>query len=69
MRSFTKDILRSIRKSQSRFWAIFGIVALGAGFFCGLNATGSDMRRTSDAYADRSHLMDVEILSTLGLTE
>ena len=69
MKSFTKDILRSVRKSQSRFLAIFGIVALGAGFFCGLNAAGTDMRETTDAYCDNASMMDVEILSTLGFSE
>lgn len=69
MKSFTKDILRSVRRSQSRFLAIFGIVALGAGFFCGLNAAGTDMRDTTDVYCDNASMMDVEILSTLGFSE
>lgn len=65
----TKDMFRAVRRSQSRFWAIFGIVALGAGFFCGLLSCGPSMRDTVDRYYDESNMMDIQILSTLGLTE
>ncbi len=62
-------IFRSITGSFSRFWAIFLIVALGAGFYAGLRSTGQDMRVTGDRYFDDGNVMDVRILSTLGLTE
>lgn len=65
----SKDMLRAVWKSRSRFLAIFGIVALGAGFFCGLLSCGPDMRDTVDQYADDSNMMDIQILSTLGLTD
>lgn len=65
----TRDMFRAVRKSQSRFWAIFGIVALGAGFFCGLLSCGPSMRDTVDRYYDESNMMDIQILSTLGLTD
>ncbi len=68
-RTFIKDIFRSITHSWSRFWAIFAIVALGAGFFAGLRATGTDMRITGDTYFDQTRFMDVELISTLGFTE
>ena len=64
-----KDMLRAVWKSRSRFFAIFGIVALGAGFFCGLLSCGPDMRDTVDRYADEANMMDIQILSTLGLTD
>ncbi len=68
-RTFRKDLFRSITHSWSRFWAIFAIVALGAGFFAGLRATGPDMRATGDAYYDASNVMDIQLLSTMGFTE
>jgi putative ABC transport system permease protein len=68
-RTFAKDIFRSISRSWGRFWAIFVIVALGAGFFAGLNATGTDMQLTGDNYYDRYNMMDVELLSTMGFTD
>lgn len=64
-----RDVLRSVGRSKSRFFAIFGIVALGAGFFCGLLSCGPDMRDTVDSYYDETYMMDIQIASTLGLTE
>lgn len=69
MKTFSKEIWRSITHSASRFWAIFAIVALGAGFFAGLRAAAPDMRATGDAYYDSSNLMDIRVVSTLGLTD
>lgn len=69
MKTFTKEIFRSITHSKSRFWAIFAIVALGAGFFAGLRSSAADMRATADKYYDASNFMDVRIVSTLGLTD
>lgn len=68
-RIYQKHKWRSLTSSLSRFLAIFGIVALGAGFLSGLLATTPDMRRSVDAYYDRSGLMDIRVVSTLGLTE
>lgn len=64
-----KDFFMEIRKSLNRFMSIFLIVALGVAFFAGIRATNPDMRLTADAYYDKSKLMDIRILSTLGLTE
>ena len=64
-----KDALREIRKTLSRFLAIFSIMALGVGFFAGVQATGRDMRLTADDYFDRHRLMDGHILSTMGLSD
>lgn len=64
-----KDFFMEIKKSQNRFLSIFLIVALGVAFFAGIRATNPDMRLTADAYYDKSRLMDIRILSTMGLTE
>lgn len=64
-----KDLLREIRGSKSRFISIFIMVALGAIFLAGLKTTAPDMERTADKYFDDQSLMDVRVISTLGLTE
>lgn len=69
MKSFRKELIRSITHSFSRFWAIFAIVALGAGFFAGLRSSAPDMRATGDAYYDDGNMMDIHVLSSLGLTD
>lgn len=65
---FDKDILRTVRHSLGRFLAIAAIVALGTGFYAGLRMIGPDMRADADRYYDQTALMDVRVVSTLGLT-
>ncbi|MEG2930617.1 MAG: ABC transporter permease, partial [Ruthenibacterium sp.] len=67
-KSYRKNIGRTIRQTISRFGAIFAIVALGVGFLAGLLATTPDMRYSGDVYFDDSHLYDVRVLSSMGLT-
>ncbi len=68
-RALRKDFYMEIKSSLNRFLSIFMIVALGVAFFAGLRATDPDMRLTADHYYDLSNLMDIRVLSTLGLTE
>ncbi len=67
--SYRREILRTILRTKSRFFAIAAIVALGAGFLSGLTASSPDMRLRADRYYDRTSMMDLRILSTMGLTE
>ena len=70
MRSaFNKDLARSVAHSLGRFLAIAGIVALGTGFYAGLRMTAPDMKLSADLFYDGTKLMDVRVLSTLGLTD
>lgn len=66
---FRKHMRRSITSGISRFLSIFGIVALGAGFLSGLLATTPDMQLSVDEYYDREQIMDLRVVSTLGLTD
>ncbi len=67
--SYQKNILREISGSFGRFFAIFAIVTLGTGFFAGLVATSPDMLDSVDAYYDKHHMADLQIISTQGLTD
>ena len=64
-----KNFYRGIRKSPRRFLSIFFIVAMGVAFFSGIRASEPSMRITGDAYFDGADLMDLEVISTLGITE
>ncbi len=64
--AFAKDILRSVKGSLGRFLAIMGIVALGCGFYAGLQMCGPNMRADADALYDGTNLWDVRLISTLG---
>lgn len=67
--SLRKDALRDIKKSLGRFLSILAIVALGVAFFSGLKISPEDMKNTADKYYDDYNLMDIRVVSTLGLTE
>lgn len=68
-KALVKDFRMEIRNSLNRFLSIFFIVALGVAFFAGIRASEPDMRYSGDAYFDAHNMMDMKILSTLGLTE
>lgn len=64
-----KDIIREIKHTKSRFFSIFAIIALGAGFFAGLKATCPDMLATQEQYFKDNNLMDIRLVSTYGFDE
>ncbi|MEF9990698.1 MAG: FtsX-like permease family protein [Romboutsia sp.] len=64
-----KDIIRDIKKTKGRFLSILCIVALGVAFFSGIKVGPIVMKNTSDKYFDDYNLMDIRVLSTLGLTD
>ncbi|MDD3795155.1 MAG: hypothetical protein PHE06_04140, partial [Lachnospiraceae bacterium] len=68
-RALKKDFRMEIKKSLNRFLSIFFIVAMGVAFFSGIQSAAPDMRVTGDAYYDAVNLMDLRVVSTLGLTD
>ena len=67
-KALRKDFRMEIKKSLNRFLSIFFIVALGVAFFSGIQTAAPSMRMTGDKYFDDSDLMDIRVMSTLGLT-
>lgn len=64
-----KDSIIEIKNTFKRFLSILLIVLLGVGFFAGIKAASPDMKKTLDTYFDEQDVMDLEIISTLGLTD
>ena len=64
-----KDIWIEIRHSLGRFLSILCIVALGVAFFAGIKASAPDMKQSADIYFDDYNTQDIQVFSTLGLTE
>ena len=64
-----KDFFREIIRSKNRFLSILVIVALGVAFFSGIRAASPDMKLSADTYYDEASLMDIQAISTLGLTD
>lgn len=69
MRAYTKDIFRNISHSKKRFLAIALITLLGVMMFSGLQASCNDLEKSADAFFDSQKLHDIQIQSTLGLTD
>ena len=64
-----KNNLIEIVKTRRRFISLLVMAFLGVGFFSGLAATGPDMGLTLDKYLDKNNMYDIDVVSTLGLTE
>ena len=67
-KALLKDCFKEIIKGFKRFISILLIVLLGVGFFAGIKATSPDMKLTLDTYFDEKNVFDIQIISTLGLT-
>lgn len=67
-KALLKDSLKEIRNSYKRFISILLMAFLGVGFFAGMRAASPDMIATIDNYFDSQNVYDIQIISTLGLT-
>lgn len=68
-KALRKEFYMEIRRSLGRFLSIFFIVAIGVAFFSGIRASEPDMRLSGDRYFDEKNLMDIRVISTLGLSD
>lgn len=64
-----KNLRQSVRRSLERYLAILAIIALGASFFAGLQATKMDMVETGQRFMDGQNMFDLRLLSTYGWTQ
>lgn len=67
--ALTKNILREITRSKSRFLSILIIVAIGVAFFAGVRATSPEMKFTADKYLDDNNTADLTIQSLNGFKQ
>ncbi|MCR5718489.1 MAG: ABC transporter permease [Oscillospiraceae bacterium] len=61
-----RSTLREIRDSLGRFLAIFGIIALGVGFFAGVRGTTPAMIKTVNDFYAENKFYDYRLVSTIG---
>lgn len=61
--------LRKIKDNVKRFISLFFMAFLGVGFFVGIKATSPNMMKSLDEYFDKHSVYDIEVTSTLGLTD
>ncbi len=68
-RVLLKDSIKEIKNTYKRFISILLMAFLGVGFFAGLRAASPDMIDTFDQFYEDNQVYDVQIISTLGLTD
>ena len=68
-KALLKDAFKEIKTTYKRFISILLMALLGVGFFAGLRATSPDMLDTIDKYFKEQNVYDIEVISTLGLTD
>ena len=68
-KSLVKNNFKEISKTKRRFLSILVMAFLGVGFYAGLVACSPDMQDSLDKYVDNNSMYDINIISTLGLTE
>lgn len=69
MKAISKNTIREIARTKSRFLSIFLICAIGVGFFSGVRATQNIMTTSADDYYDGHRLFDLRVMGSFGLTE
>ena len=68
-KALLKDAFKEIKTTYKRFISIMLMALLGVGFFAGLRAASPDMVNTIDQYFKDQNVYDIEVISTLGLTD
>ncbi len=68
-KALLKDSIKEIKNTYKRFISILLMAFLGVGFFAGLRASSPDMVDTIDKYYDDQNVYDIQVISTLGLTD
>lgn len=63
------DTVREIRHTRKKFISLLIMNFLAVGFLAGLRMTAPDMKHSLDVYYDEQNLMDLRIISTLGMTQ
>ncbi|MDR1567275.1 MAG: ABC transporter permease, partial [Streptococcaceae bacterium] len=69
MRQLNHNILMEFKKTKSRFLSLVILLSLAIFVFIGLSIVGSDMRSIARREFAKTHMADVEVTSTIGLTD
>ena len=67
-KALLKDTFKEITRTYKRFISILLMALLGVGFFAGLRASSPDMVDSIDSYYKNQNVYDIQVMSTLGLT-
>lgn len=68
-KTYLKASFREITQSKGRFIAIILIILLGTSLYVGVKSAGPILNHSASQYVDQHHLADLQIVSTMGITE
>ena len=68
-KALLKDSIKEIKNNYKRFLSLLLMAFLGVGFFAGIRATSPDMVDSVDTYYKDQKMYDLQVISTLGLTQ
>lgn len=68
-KAYLKASFREISQSKGRFIAIIVIILLGTSLFVGVKSAGPILNHSASQYVDQQHLSNLQLVSTMGLTE
>ena len=68
MKALRKDFYIQLKKTINRFVSLLLIVTLGVAFYTGIRSSEPDMRVSADKIYDDGNMMDIRIVSELGVT-
>ena len=68
-KALLKNSIKEIKNTYKRFISLMLMAFLGVGFFVGIRAASPAMVDTIDTYYKDSKIYDIQVISTLGLTE
>ncbi|MFM0588879.1 FtsX-like permease family protein [Streptococcus suis] len=66
---YWKDMRQSLLSSKGRFLSIFSLMMLGALALTGLKVTAPNMEKTAQAYIASHRMMDLAVISGLGISQ
>lgn len=66
---YLKSSFKEISSSKGKFISIILIILLGTMLFVGVRSTGPDLSNSASSYVNEYHLADLQIVSTMGLTD
>ena len=61
--------MRAIWKGKKRFFSIMLITTLGVAMFSALKVACVDLKKSADGFLDEQNLFDIQVVSTLGMTD
>ena len=69
VKALRKDAFKEIINTRKKIFIYIINSIVRCRIFAGIRAVSPDMKKTADMYFDENKMMDIEVISTMGLTD